>query len=71
MQIKWVKIWASNQLYEIQIAKAILEENKIAVQIINKQDYAYLFGEIEVYVQQAETIRALFLLRKLISKDET
>ena len=71
MQVKWVKIWASNQLYEIQIAKAILEENGIAVQIINKQDYAYLFGEIEVYVPQAETIRALFLLRKLISKDET
>lgn len=58
----WQKIYATRNPAEASIIQGMLEENNIAVQIMNKQDSSYLnFGDIELYVpvHLAETARQL------------
>ncbi len=58
----WQKIYATRNPAEASIIQGMLEENNIAVQIMNKQDSSYLnFGDIELYVPAvlAETARQL------------
>ncbi|MDD3738018.1 MAG: DUF2007 domain-containing protein [Lentimicrobiaceae bacterium] len=47
----WKMIYCTNQIVEVEIIKNILDENGIICVDINKMDSAYLFGEIELYVQ--------------------
>ncbi|MBI2274378.1 MAG: hypothetical protein EPO58_02850 [Chitinophagaceae bacterium] len=58
----WQKIFATRNPAEASIIQGMLEENHIAVQIMNKQDSSYLnFGDIELYVpgHLAETAKQL------------
>ena len=58
----WQKIFATRNPAEASIIQGRLEENHIAVQIMNKQDSSYLnFGDIELYVpgHLAETAKQL------------
>jgi len=61
----WVKVYSSNQLYETELVKAILDDNEIGSIIMNKQDSAYLFGEIEVYVSAENAFNARQLIIQL------
>jgi hypothetical protein len=48
---KWFLIYSTQNLAQASIVKGMLEENKIPVSLLNKQDSSYLnFGEIELYV---------------------
>ena len=47
----WFKIFSTNQAYQAEIVRGVLEENDIPVMLVNKQDSSYVFlGEVEVYV---------------------
>jgi len=46
----WQKIYATRQPAEASIIQGMLEENSIPVQVMNKQDSSFNFGEIELYV---------------------
>lgn len=50
MENNWVIVHTVTQEYEAEIIKSILNENSIECVIVNKKDSAYLFGEIEIYV---------------------
>lgn len=54
----WVKVYSSQYSYKVEIIKALLEENEIESVIMNKKDSSYLFGDIELYVQNTEVIKA-------------
>ena len=54
----WVKVYSSAFAHKIEIIKSILEENDVDCIIMNKQDSSYFFGEIELYVQDIDVIRA-------------
>lgn len=62
---KWNKIYADTLLYKIKITQAILEEFEIEAVIINKQDYAYGFGDIELWVKQDHTVQALKIVNEI------
>jgi len=48
---QWHLIYATRNLPEASIVKGMLEENKIPVMLLNKQDSSYVnFGDIELYV---------------------
>ena len=48
---EWFKLYATRSYVEANIIKGMLEENNIAVVILNKQDSSYVnFGDIELYV---------------------
>lgn len=58
MDNNWIKIYSTTDIYKAEIYKGILEENDIKVILLNKQDSAYLFGEIEIYVLADNVIKA-------------
>ncbi len=60
----WVKIFQTTELHKIELHKAMLEEHEITSVIFNKIDSSYLsFGEMELYVQQEDAIKALHLIQ--------
>lgn len=47
----WFLLYVTRNLPEANIIKGMLEENSVAVMLINKQSSSYLnFGDIELYV---------------------
>ncbi len=65
MENDLVVIFSSNQLYEIEIAKSLLQENSIESFIINKQDSMYFFGDIELYVNINDILRAKLIISEI------
>jgi len=64
MSNKWVNIYSSAYLHKVEIAKALLEEEKIESIIKNMQDSFYKFGEIELYVKSEDTLKAKQIIQK-------
>ena len=47
----WIKLFTTRNYAEASIIKGMLEQNQVAVVILNKQDSSYInFGDIELYV---------------------
>jgi hypothetical protein len=65
MESNWDVVFTTNKLYQAEIARNILEENKIEVVVLNKQDSFYLIGDIEVLVKPEDMVRANLLLKDL------
>ena len=66
MEKDWVIAYESKQEYLAEIARAVLSDNDIESVIINKKDSIYnSFGDIEVYVNRDNLIRAKQILQKL------
>jgi hypothetical protein len=65
MENDLVLIFSSNKLYEIEIAKSLLLENDIESYIVNKQDSMYFFGDIELYVNINEILRAKIIISEI------
>jgi hypothetical protein len=64
MDENWAPIFSSTKLYEIELLSGMLSENDIDCFIVNKQDSAYLIGDIDLYVQIDDILKA----KQLISK---
>ena len=64
MEKDWVKIYSSTMVNDIEIVKAVLADNAINAIVINKKDSSYLFGEIEVYVNNNDVLRAKQIIIK-------
>ena len=63
----WVSIYSSLNPNLTQIIKSVLEDHNIEVVLINKMDsmHIHLFvGEIEVYAEQDNAMRATHLITK-------
>jgi transposase InsO family protein len=57
----WSKVYITNQFHRAEIVIAVLEDHGIEASMIDKRDSSYLFGDIEVFVQEKdiEAARAL------------
>ncbi|MBL7138095.1 MAG: DUF2007 domain-containing protein [Bacteroidales bacterium] len=66
---RWVCLFASKIRYKAEILKGLLEESDIPAVIINKQDSAYLFGDIEVYVNLDHVLRAQQILKQFLGDE--
>ena len=62
----WARIFSTQLSHIAEITKDILKEEGITSVLVDKQDSAYagVFGEIEVYVQREDVIRAKHILSK-------
>ena len=67
MNEQWVKVYSTTQHYQLEIARAILEENHINSSFINKMstNYGSLRGEIELYVKADDETLASFILKNI------
>ncbi len=64
MDSNWRKVYSNNYQHKVEIVQAVLEEEGIASVIMNKKDSAYLFGEIELYVQADNVIKSKQIINK-------
>ncbi len=67
MEKDWNCIYSTNEAYMAEIAKNKLADNGIEAVVINKQDSLYLFGSVELYVKNDQTIKAKHLLKNISS----
>jgi len=64
MKDNWQRIYSNAYEHEVEIVKAILEDAGIRSVVMNKKDRAYLFGEIELYVQADDVLKAKQIIEK-------
>ncbi len=60
----WEVIYSTNQIYEAEMVRNIMEDHDIECVIMNKQDSTYRFGEIEVLVPNENVLAAKQLILK-------
>jgi hypothetical protein len=65
MEKGWEKILETSNELRIEIARQILEENDIEAIILNKKDSSYQIGDIELYVNRDDIIKAKLVLKDL------
>ena len=63
MDSKWQKVYSTRQSYQAEIVKAVLDDHDLNPVLINKQDRAYHFGLIEVYVAPDRVMSAMKIIR--------
>ena len=67
MEKDWIIAYSTNQLYQAEIFREVLSDHNIESIIINKQDSAYKFGDVEVYVKRDHILMA----KKLVEEFES
>ena len=59
-----INIYGTDKLYVAELIRQMLSNHDIRSFIVNKQDTAYKFGEIELYVYRDDVIRAKKLIQE-------
>ena len=66
MEKNWVSIFSTDQPYLADIARQVLDENNISSIIVNRKDSSYqAFGEVELYVNRDQALRAKNLIKNI------
>lgn len=60
----WKKISTYSFLPKAELIKATLEANGIKCLLLNQQDSAYLFGEIQLFVHPDQYLKALQIIKE-------
>jgi hypothetical protein len=68
MENNWVIVHTVAQEYEAELIKSLLVQNNIDCVIVNKKDSAYLFGEIEIFVDVEDAFIAKQVIQNLKSE---
>ncbi len=64
MEANLVLIFSTGQPYQAEMARQMLADHNIKSFLINKQDSAYKFGAVELYVNRDDVIRAKMLIQE-------
>ena len=64
MEDNLVHIFSSGQPYQAEMARQMLADHNIHSFLVNKQDSAYKFGVVELYVHRDDVIRAKKLIQE-------
>ena len=64
MEDNLVHIFSSGQPYQAEMARQMLADHNIHSFLVNKQDSAYEFGVVELYVNRDDVIRAKKLIQE-------
>jgi hypothetical protein len=64
----WEVIYTTNKLYEAEMVRNIMEDHDMECVLMNKQDSAYGFGEIQVYVPVENVLAAKQLILEFESE---
>ena len=63
----WTAIYTTDKMYLAELAKQMLADNGIEAVVISKKDSSYKFGDIEVFVNRDNVIKALLLIKEFES----
>ncbi len=64
MEANLVHIFSSGQPYQAEMVRQMLVDHNIKSFLVNKQDSAYKFGDVELYVNRDDVIRAKKLIQE-------
>jgi hypothetical protein len=64
MDKNWTVIFSSGNLQKAELVKSLLAHNEIQSVIINHQDFLNKFGDIQVYVNRDDVVKAKFVLKE-------
>lgn len=64
MNADLVHIFSTGKPYLAELIRQMLSDHEIPAFIMNKQDSAYKFGDIELFVHRDHVIRAKKLIRE-------
>lgn len=64
MEASWQKIYSSALEHQVKIVQAVLNDVGINSVIVNKKDSVYHFGEVELYVQGENVMKAKQIINK-------
>ena len=64
MDKNWVKIYTSNDFFKAEIVRQVLIDHDIEAVLMNKQDTAYKFGEVQVHIPNGHFQTALEIILK-------
>jgi len=65
METGWTLVYTVGNDHQAEMAKILLAEQEIDAIVINKRDSSYLaFGDIEIFVKEAEAEKAAEILKK-------
>ena len=64
MEANLVLIFSTGQPYQVEMARQMLADHNIKSFLINKQDSAYKFGAVELYVNRDDVIRTKMLIQE-------
>jgi membrane protease YdiL (CAAX protease family) len=66
--VDWHKVFATDQLHQAEIVKAVLDDHHLNPVLINKKDSSYHnFGDIEVHVTSEHTFKARQIIENEIN----
>lgn len=65
MEKNWIKLFTGTDFFKAEIARQSLEENSIRAVLLNKKDSSYGFGQVEVWVHEADQQEAEAVLKQL------
>jgi len=63
MEGKWIRVYSSSDAFRVEMLRGLLAEKDIEGIIVNKKDSAYLFGEVELYVNVEDAFMANQIIR--------
>lgn len=64
MDDKMIEVFSATDMYKINIMQEMLSEENIESTILNQKGTALLLGEIHLYVDQKDEVRALEIISK-------
>ena len=64
---QWKAVFKTNQQYQAEIVKDVLEDHNLTPVIVNKKDSAYHFGYFEVHVSEEEVLKAVQIVQNDIN----
>lgn len=64
MEENLVHIYSTAQPYTAELVRQMLVDKNIGAFLVNKQDSTYKFGEVELYVNRDDVIRAKMLIKE-------
>lgn len=60
----WQMIYSTPLMYQAELVRAVLKGFDIESILLNRKDSAYLFGEIEIFVQPDDVLRAKQIINR-------
>jgi len=63
----WKTVFTTNQQYQAEIVKDVLEDHNLQPVIVNKKDSAYHFGYFEIHVSEDEVLKAMQIIQNDIN----
>ena len=64
MDSDWVKIYESENMVRVELARHTLKDAEIEAVVLNKKDRSYGFGEYELFVNRDMVIKAKKILEE-------